>query len=109
MVGTVIYVDNLVIVRNGIIYNINRILTLNRDHFPYLLTILGRNSCQFGSLQSIYIYVTLPAKNSLMLEVHKAGFHREGHIYIQPLPNTETVCIHIPRLVFSPCFSHVFF
>ena len=28
-----------------------------------------------------YEYVTLSVKTSLMLEVHKAGFRREGHNY----------------------------
>ena len=30
---------------------------------------------------NITINVTLSAKTSLMLEVHKAGFRREGHFY----------------------------
>ena len=30
----------------------------------------------------ILLYVTLSAKTSLMLGVHKAGFRREAHIYV---------------------------
>ena len=35
----------------------------------------------FHSRSSVHLYnVTLSAKTSLMLGVHKAGFRREGHI-----------------------------
>ena len=38
-------------------------------------------SYQPGKISYVNINVTLSAKTSLMLEVHKAGFHREGILF----------------------------